>query len=124
ILLALLLIPILLVKILIARYYKQYSAALLPLGVTIFALSFALVSMNLVPYLLGRAGSEGAPASVSSGFLLTVCLGLGFLLLHRPRPTTGAVSSEASRHPVPALTAAPSQAQIGRATPTRTRLQL
>jgi len=45
----LLLIPILLVKVLIARYYKQYSGALLPLGVTIFALSFALVSMNLVP---------------------------------------------------------------------------
>src|SRR5262245_3129151 len=48
IILALLLVPILLVKVLIARYYKQYSSALLPLGVTIFVLSFALVSMNLV----------------------------------------------------------------------------
>jgi len=120
ILLALLLIPILLVKVLIARYYKQYSAALLPLGVTIFALSFALVSMNLVPYLLGRAGSEGAPASLSSGFLLTVCIGLGFLLLRGPRQRTQA----GSKHPVAALTAPPSQAQIGRPRPTRIRLQL
>src|SRR5262249_15793661 len=54
ILLALLLPPILLVKVLIARYYKQYASALLPLGVTIFALSLALVSMNLVPYVLRR----------------------------------------------------------------------
>src|SRR4029077_21079135 len=84
IILALLLVPILLVKVLIARYYRQYSSALPFLGVTIFALSFALVSMNLVPYLLDRAASTGAPAPVSVGFL-TVCSGLGFLLLHRPR---------------------------------------
>jgi ferredoxin-NADP reductase len=93
--LALLLAPILLVKVLIARYYRQYSAALLPLGVTIFALSFTLVSMNLVPYVLGRAGRERVPASLSGGFLLTLCIGLGFVLLRRPRQKTPAVSTEA-----------------------------
>ena len=97
VLLALLLAPILLVKVLIARYYKQYSAALLPLGVTIFALSFALVSMNLLPYVLGRAQREGAPAALSSGFLLALCIGVGFLLVRRPRRRTLAVSTESKR---------------------------
>src|SRR6266403_1477664 len=77
VILALLLMPILLVKVLIARYYRHYSSALLFLGVTIFALSFALVAMNLVPYLLGRAASTGAPASLSLGFFLTGCSSLG-----------------------------------------------
>ncbi|HKA28361.1 MAG TPA: iron-sulfur cluster-binding domain-containing protein [Candidatus Binatia bacterium] len=93
ILLALLLPPILLVKVLIARYYKQYASALLPLGVTIFALSLALVSMNLVPYVLGRAGSGRVPTSVSVGVLLTVGIGVGLLLLRRPRLRTPSASA-------------------------------
>ena len=97
VLLALLLAPVLLVKVLIARYYRHYSAALLPLGVTIFVLSFALVSMNLAPYVLGRAGGDGAPASLSGGFLVTVSIGVGFLLLRRPRQRRQALSTEAKR---------------------------
>jgi len=97
-LLVLLLAPILLVKVLIARYYKQYSSALLPLGVTIFVLSFALVSINLVPYFLGRARSGGVPAPLSAGFLSTLCIGVGVLLFRRPRPVSHAVSTGASRH--------------------------
>ena len=93
ILLALLLLPILLVKVLIARYYKQQSSVLLPLGVTIFALSLALVSMNLVPYVLGNAGTARVPASRSAGVLLTVGTGVGFLLLRRPVPRTAAAST-------------------------------
>src|SRR5581483_637127 len=68
-----------------------------PGPVAIFALSFALVSMNLVPYLLGRAASTGAPASLSLGFFLTVCSGLGFLLLRRPRQPTPAGSRATSK---------------------------
>src|SRR5437899_7465017 len=109
IILALLLIPILLVKVLIARYYRHYSSALLFLGVTIFALSFALVAMNLVPYLLGRAASTGAPASLSLGFFLTVCSGLGFLLLRRPRQPTPAGSRATPRDTTDGLPAHASQ---------------
>jgi ferredoxin-NADP reductase len=124
IILALLLVPILLVKVLIARYYRQYSSALLFLGVTIFALSFALVSMNLVPYLLGRAASTGAPAPVSVGFVLTVCSGLGFLFLHRPRQRTPAGSRVTPNDGTDGLTADVSQSEIRRRRSSSLRLQL
>ncbi len=122
--LALLLIPILLVKVLIARYYRHYSSALLFLGVTIFALSFALVAMNLVPYLLGRAASAGAPAPVSLGFILTVCGGLGFLLLHRPRQRTLAGARVTPNDSTDGLTADGSPSEIRRRRSPSLRLQL
>jgi ferredoxin-NADP reductase len=124
IILALLLIPILLVKVLIARYYRHYSSALLFLGVTIFALSFALVSMNLVPYLLGRATSAGAPAPVTVGFVLTVCSGLGFLLLHRPRQRTPGGSRVIPNESTDGLTADASRSEIRRRRSSPLRLQL
>src|SRR5438309_741269 len=124
IILALLLIPILLVKVLIARYYRHYSSALLFLGVTIFALSFALVSMNRVPYLLGRAASTGAPASLSLGFFLTVCSGLGFLLLRRPRQSTPAGSRATPNDSTDRLTADASRPEIRTRRSKSLRLQL
>ena len=124
IILALLLIPILLVKVLIARYYRHYSSALLFLGVTIFALSFALVSMNLVPYLLGRSASAGAPAPVSVGFVLTVCSGLGFLLLRRPRQRTPAGSPAIPDDSTDGVTADASRPEIRRRRSSSRRLQL
>jgi len=124
IILALLLVPILLVKVLIARYYRRYSSALLFLGVTIFALSFALVAMNLVPYLLGRTASAGAPASLSLGFFLTVCSGLGFLLLHRPRQPTPVGSRVTPNDSTGGLTADASRPEIRRRQSSSLRLQL
>src|SRR6266403_5917456 len=124
VILALLLIPILLVKVLIARYYRHYSSALLFLGVTIFALSFALVAMNLVLYLLGRAASTGAPASLSLGFFLTVCSGLGFLLLRRPRQPTPAGSRATPSDTTDGLTADASRPEIRRRRSSSLRLQL
>lgn len=57
--LALVLIPLLFVKILIARFYKSsFYSALLPLGLTIFSVSFVLVAMTAGPYLLRRATVE------------------------------------------------------------------
>jgi ferredoxin-NADP reductase len=122
--LALLLIPILLVKVLIARYYRHYSSALLFLGVTIFALSFTLVAMNLVPYLLGRAASAGAPAPVSVGFVLTTCSGLGFLLLRRPRQPTPAGSRATPNDITDGLAAGASRREIRRRRSSSLRLQL
>ena len=122
--LALLLIPILLVKVLIARYYRHYSSALLFLGVTIFALSFALVAMNLVPYLLGRAASAGAPAPVSVGFVLTTGSGLGFLFLRRPRQSTPEGSRATSNDMTDGITADASRPDIRRRRSASLRLQL
>jgi cytochrome bd-type quinol oxidase subunit 2 len=52
ILMALVLVPLLLVKILVARYYKSFTAVLVPLGLMIFTLAFVLVGSSAGPYLL------------------------------------------------------------------------
>jgi ferredoxin-NADP reductase/mono/diheme cytochrome c family protein len=52
ILMALVLVPLLLIKVLVARYYKSFTAVLVPLGLTIFTLAFVLVGSSAGPYLL------------------------------------------------------------------------
>jgi ferredoxin-NADP reductase len=55
ILIAMVLAPLLLVKVLIARYYKSFTTALVPLGVTIFTLGFVLIALTAGPFLVRRA---------------------------------------------------------------------
>jgi ferredoxin-NADP reductase len=55
ILIAMMLAPLLLVKVVIARYYKSFTAALVPLGLTIFILGFVLVASSAGPYLFRKA---------------------------------------------------------------------
>ena len=52
---AMLLSPLLFVKVLIARYYKNYYAFLTPLGLLIFVLSFVLVAIAAGPHLIRSA---------------------------------------------------------------------
>jgi ferredoxin-NADP reductase len=52
ILLALVLVPLLLIKVLVARYYKSFTTVLVPLGLMIFTLAFVLVGVSAGPYLL------------------------------------------------------------------------
>jgi ferredoxin-NADP reductase/mono/diheme cytochrome c family protein len=52
IVMALVLVPLLLVKVLVARYYKSFTAVLVPLGLMIFTLAFVLVGSSAGPYLL------------------------------------------------------------------------
>lgn len=54
-LLAMLLIPIIFIKVLVARYYKTYYSVLMPLGLIIFSLSFVIVAMTVGPYFLRKA---------------------------------------------------------------------
>ena len=49
--LAMILSPLLFIKILIARYYKNQHNLLLPLGLAIFVLAFVLVASTAGPYL-------------------------------------------------------------------------
>ena len=49
--LAMVLSPLLFVKILVARYYKSYYSFLLPIGLVIFVLSFVLIGITAGPYL-------------------------------------------------------------------------
>ena len=49
--LAMVLSPLLFVKVLVARYYKSYYSFLMPIGLVIFVLSFVLVGITVGPYL-------------------------------------------------------------------------
>jgi glycine betaine monooxygenase B len=54
ILVAMILAPLLLVKVIIARYYKSSGTILVPLGITIFTLGFVLIASAAGPYLLRK----------------------------------------------------------------------
>src|SRR5207249_11898194 len=43
--------PLLFVKVLVARYYKNYYSFLLPIGLVIFVLAFVLIGITAGPYL-------------------------------------------------------------------------
>jgi len=49
--LAMVLSPLLFVKVLVARYYKSYYSLLMPIGLVIFVLSFVLIGITAGPYL-------------------------------------------------------------------------
>src|SRR6266851_3057387 len=53
--LAMVLSPLLFVKVLVARYYKNYYSFLLPIGLVIFVLSFVLIGITAGPYLAHQA---------------------------------------------------------------------
>lgn len=54
-LIAILMAPLLFIKVLVARYYKNHTAILVPLGLTIFVLAFVLVATTAGPYFLRTA---------------------------------------------------------------------
>src|SRR5205085_1279445 len=56
--LAMVLSPLPFVKVLIARYYKSCSSLLMPIGLTIFVLSFVLIGITAGPFLVHRASMQ------------------------------------------------------------------
>jgi ferredoxin-NADP reductase len=58
--LAMLLSPLLFIKVLIARYYRNQHNLLMPLGLTIFVLSFVLIASTAGPYLVRSSRVERA----------------------------------------------------------------
>ena len=82
--LAFLLVPLLLVKVLIARHHKQYAGALLALGLAIFALSFLLVSITSFPVLWASVTVENVPLGVCIGIIAFLAVVFGTLFLRRP----------------------------------------
>jgi ferredoxin-NADP reductase len=74
IVLVLVLVPVLFLKILIARRYKQSHSSLKALGIAVFVISFALVSIPTLSELL-RSSSPGSLGwSLGTGLMVTVCL--------------------------------------------------
>ncbi len=55
--LAILLAPLLFLKVTIARKYKSHHSILLPLGLSIYAISAVLVFIRVLPYMLGKMSS-------------------------------------------------------------------
>ena len=53
--LAMVLSPLLFVKVLGARYYRNYYSVLIPIGLVIFVLSFVLIGITAGPSLAHRA---------------------------------------------------------------------
>jgi len=52
--LAILLVPLLFVKVMIARKFKNFHSILMPLGLSIYAISVVLVLIRVLPYALGK----------------------------------------------------------------------
>lgn len=82
--LALMLAPLLFVKVIVARRQPPGSHGLLPaLGITIFSLSFTLVAMNVASFLLRNAKSGAIPVVASAALVVVVLAAVGTLLLKR-----------------------------------------
>jgi ferredoxin-NADP reductase len=69
--------PLLLAKVIAARHQKAARNLLMAIGISIFALSFALVALNLSVHYLRTASTDKLPASTS---ILTVSTLLAFVV--------------------------------------------
>jgi ferredoxin-NADP reductase len=74
IVLVLVLVPLLFLKILIARRYKHSHSWLKALGIAIFAISFALVSIPTLSELLRSANPGSLGLRLATGLVVAVCL--------------------------------------------------
>ena len=68
------LLPLLLLKILIARRYKQSHSSLKALGITIFVISFLLVAIPVFSELLRSAGPGRFGLWLTTRLVIAVCL--------------------------------------------------
>src|ERR1700692_1939459 len=74
IVLVLVLVPLLFLKILIARRYKERHSSLKALGIAIFVISFALVSIPTLSELLRSASPGSLGSRLATGLIVTACL--------------------------------------------------
>src|ERR1700733_15963562 len=91
------LVPLLLLKILIARRYKQSHSSLKALGITIFVISFLLVAIPVFSQLLRSAGPGRFGLWLTTRLIIAVCL-VRCALVFRKRKQSRA-SVESSRIP-------------------------
>lgn len=83
--LALILIPLLVAKVTVARYYRAQTLALKVLGWSIAGISYLIVTINAGAYLLRSASPATIPTSVSIVVVCTLGVVLITLLVRRPR---------------------------------------
>src|ERR1700719_4407195 len=90
---ALILAPLMVTKVLVARHQPGSRGLLSALGITIFAISFALVAMNIASFLLRNAKSDAVSPVISAVFVLVVSAAIGALLLRRPAADVSSVTT-------------------------------
>src|ERR1700676_2896175 len=86
--LVLVLVPLLFLKILIARRYQHSHSSLKALGLAIFVISFALVSIPTLSELLRSANPGSLGLRLATGLVVAVCLvqcALAFRQRRQPR---------------------------------------
>jgi ferredoxin-NADP reductase len=88
----LVLVPLLLLKILMARRYKQSYSALKALGMAIFVISFVLVSIPAFSELLHSPSPGSLWLRLATGLVVAVCLVQGALVFKR-KPSRASVES-------------------------------
>ncbi|HEY6765175.1 MAG TPA: iron-sulfur cluster-binding domain-containing protein [Candidatus Sulfotelmatobacter sp.] len=102
IVLVLVLVPLLFLKILIARRYQQSHSSLKALGIAIFVISFALVAIPTLSELLRSASPGSLRLRLATGLIVAVSLVQGALVFKKRNQSLA--SAQSSRIPeIPAL---------------------
>jgi ferredoxin-NADP reductase len=91
--LVLVLVPLLLLKILIARHYKHSHSSLKALGIAIFVISFALVSIPTFSELLRSANPGSLGLRLATGLVVAVCLVQCASVFRKRKQPPGSVES-------------------------------
>jgi len=102
IVLVLVLVPLLFLKILIARRYKQSHSSLKALGIAIFVISFALVSIPTLSELLRSASPGSLGLRLGTGLIVTVCLVQCALVFKKRKRSQASMESRIPEIPVQA----------------------
>jgi len=92
------------VKVIIARKYKNEHSILMPLGLSIYAVSGVLVLIRVLPYALGKITASSSIAKYSPVLIVLFCVSMAGLALRPPAssPTktpTGSMSTQPSSKP-------------------------
>jgi ferredoxin-NADP reductase len=95
--LAVLLAPLLFVKVMIARKYKSHHSILMPLGLSIYAISVVLVLIRALPYALGKINPSSPSMKYSLLLLVLFCVFLASLAL---RPVGSSITASLPSQPV------------------------
>jgi ferredoxin-NADP reductase len=91
--LVLVLVPLLFLKILIARRYQHSHSSLKALGIAIFVISFALVSIPTLSELLRSANAGSLGLRIATGLVVAVCLVQCALVFRQRRQPRASVES-------------------------------
>lgn len=102
---AIVLVPLLGLKILIARRYKHLHSLLMPLGLAIFAATFALVSLPVLLQALRPASPDSVGLRVTLVLAVVLSLSLCRLAVMRPKKQRDGTADSLSIPPVPVASA-------------------